>query len=162
MDGYQLFDPTFMVGLAFLLLCGILARPGWKALILALKQHGNTVEYELMRAQEVLEEAKVHLEHAEAILEEFETKKMMMLQHVEHQIANIKHEFQEMLEQEEQRESLRSKTQRHVLIEDWKQEAVQHFMQALREQLCVLLRKDPKKYEALNVQMLSPLLKKEP
>ena len=155
MNGHSIFDPTFMVGVAFVLLCIALAKPGWDMLTLKLKEHRTGVARELQHAQQVLQEAKVRLEYAEALLEQFEHQKTSMLHQIEHQISQMEVTFQASLAKEEHRESLRIQAQCHTLKEEWKQEASVQFMQAVRAQLSQLLQKDTQQYAQLNSEILS-------
>ena len=155
MDPHNIFDPTFMVGLAFVLLCIALAKPGWKMLTLTLKEHRNRVAHELHEAQHTLEEAKVRLEYAEALLEQFEDQKVSMLQQIEHQITHMETVFQTALAKEEQRENARIQAQCHTLKEEWKQEASAQFMRAVCRQLSQILNHRPEEYTQINAKIFS-------
>jgi F0F1-type ATP synthase membrane subunit b/b' len=158
MDGHSIFDPTFMVGLAFILLCIALAKPGWKMWTLKLKEHRNSVAKELQEAQHVLEEAKVRLEYAEALLEQFEGQKTSVLQQIEHQISHMEVVFQAALAKEEHRENLRIQAQCNTLREEWKQEASARFMCAVRTQLSQILQGDVDQYAQINSAIFSNFL----
>lgn len=158
MDGHSIFDPTFMVGLAFMLLCIALAKPGWKMLTLKLKEHRSRVAQELHEAQHLLEEAKVRLEYAEALLEQFEDQKASMLQQIERQISHMEVAFQASLAKEEHREHLRIQAQCHTLKEEWKQEASAQFMCAVRAQLSQILQGDTDQYTQINSEIFSKFL----
>lgn len=158
MDGHSIFDPTFMVGLAFVLLCIALVKPGWNMLTLKLKEHRNSVAQELQHAQHALEEAKLRLEYAEALLEQFEDQKASMLQQIEHQISHMEATFQASLAKEEQRESLRIQAQCNTLKEEWQQEVSTRFMCAVRAQLSQILQGDADQYSRINSAIFSNFL----
>ncbi|ETZ04742.1 MULTISPECIES: hypothetical protein [Holospora] len=153
------FDATFMVGLAFVLLCGGLAKPGWGALMEKLKVYTQSITQEFQKADRVLKEAEDRLEYAQAILEQFETKKQSLLHHMEQHIVQMEKIFQQDLVNKENWEHARFKTQCQTLFEEWKQDASQRFMKELNTQLIDLLQKDMSEYVQLNSTMFHKFLK---
>ncbi|PPE03357.1 hypothetical protein [Holospora curviuscula] len=152
-------NPTFMVGVAFLLLCIMLAKPGWNMLIAKLEEHRQEVSLEFQKIDQILKEAQDRLEYAEVILERFETKKESFLQHIEQHSIQLEKTFQKELSNKETWENARFHTQCDTLLKAWKKEANQRFMKELNIHLGTLLHQDMVRYAKLNNSVFSQFLK---
>ena len=159
MSTHSFFDTTFMVGLAFLVLCLFLVKPAWKTLIEKLETHKQAVALECKKIDQILEEAQHRLEYAETVLEQFETKKNALLHHMEHHMNQLETLFQQELAHKEHCEILRFQTQCETLLESWKKEAHYRFMTELRIQLTTLLQDNIPRYTEINNSLFQGFLK---
>ncbi|ETZ07429.1 F0F1 ATP synthase subunit B [Holospora obtusa F1] len=159
MEINNFFDATFMVGVAFILLCIFLAKPGWNTLIDKLEAYRKSIMEEFQRADHVLKEARDRLEDAQSVLEQFETKKESFLHHMEQHIDQMKKNFQQDLMNRENWEHARFQTQCQTLLEEWKQDASQRFIKELNHQIIYMLQKDQDQYIQLNNALFQNFLK---
>lgn len=124
--------PTFMVGLAFVLLCILLAWPLWKAVQGQLYQHAHQVNDQFLRAKSLLKQAKEHHETTQQQLEASKDQGKITLQNLEERLQHMEETFQKELEHITSREVSRLQTQRETLLDDWRQQAWVHLIQEVR------------------------------